>query len=84
MEYEKRLPVIGGLLEISKSKKGTAFLLTVIGIGLGIIFGIDAQAVGILTATALTYIVGQSHVDSKRMVSEVSGVFDEILDKAQG
>ena len=76
----QRLPGIGGLIAMTQSRKGTAFIVAVIIILLGHIYGeMDIETTLTIATLAFGYIGGQSIVDSKQAVIEISGVIEDIV-----
>lgn len=66
MDYVNRLPFIGGLNEIAKSKKGTAFIIAVIALLIGQYNGADPEFLLQVMGLSIAYITGQSIVDSRK------------------
>ena len=93
-KYNERVSLIGGLLMLMKSRKGWAFILTLIASALWQVMGWDTEALILILPTALGYIGLQGWVDkeeAKRMtetsielVSDVLEAGHELQDKWHG
>lgn len=76
----KRLAGFGGLIAMTQSRKGTAFLVAVLIILVGRAYGdMDVETALTIATLAFGYIGGQSIVDSKSAVIEIEGVIDSVL-----
>ena len=76
----ERLIGVGGLIAMTQSRKGTAFIVVVIIILLGRIYGeMDIETTLMIATLAFGYIGGQTIVDSKQAVIEIGTVIEDII-----
>lgn len=88
-DYLERVPLIGGLLELGKSRKGWVLLISLI-INGAIIFGegLDAENADILIAAltlldglVLSYVLGQSYVDGQGSSARMREIAQRMIDQ---
>ena len=84
MNYFDRLPLIGGFIELTKSKKGVAIILAVVIYLGGTAYGVETEVLALVGATILTYLGGQSYVDSKKETGTIFERVDDVMDAIDG
>lgn len=80
MNYFNRLPIVGGFIELTKSKKGVAIILAVLIYLGGTAYGVETEVLALVGATILTYVGGQSYVDSKKEAGTIFDRVEEVID----
>lgn len=87
-DYTKRIPVLEPFLLILKSRKGIAFIVSLVLLSLPLWAGISEQMAFEFAVAAWVYIGGQSYVDGKTAATktqeEIKKVVDTAIDKKLG